>query len=159
MPLQTVEGQADGIAEATNRSGLSVGYLGNLGTEADPEHDQFAVWPTRTGAPLLLGPVHDNLIAEFVDVNDRGQVVGMTGTLNPISGFGEAQGVTWQRGWESVKPLAVPSAARKHAVLVTQLNDVNNRGAVVGNVFGLAAKDYGALRAIYPVVWTCAFGR
>ncbi len=41
----------------------------------------------------------------------------------------------------------------------TQLNDINNRGDIVGNVFGLAAKDYGALRRIDPVYWTCQFDR
>ncbi len=56
VPLRTAPGRADGIAEATNRAGLTVGYLGNL-TDADPESDQFAVWRTRTAEPQLLGPV------------------------------------------------------------------------------------------------------
>jgi hypothetical protein len=43
--------------------------------------------------------------------------------------------------------------------VVAQLHDINERGTIVGNVFGLAAKDFGALRRIYPVRWTCAFGR
>ena len=49
IPLETEPGRADGAAEATNRSGLTVGYLGNLGTDEDPESDQAAVWPTRDG--------------------------------------------------------------------------------------------------------------
>jgi hypothetical protein len=44
-------------------------------------------------------------------------------------------------------------------VLVTNLNDINQRGAIVGNVFGLTGKDYSKLRRIDPVLWTCAFGR
>ena len=50
VPLKTVPGQSDGIAEATNRSGLTVGYLGNQ-TETEPESDQGAVWRTRTAEP------------------------------------------------------------------------------------------------------------
>lgn len=42
--------------------------------------------------------------------------------------------------------------------VVTGLNDIDVRGAIVGNVYGLAAKDDGALRRIDPVLWRCAFG-
>ena len=158
VALKTIRGRADGIAEATNRSGLTVGYLGTLGTEKEPESDQGAVWRSRTAAPLVLGAVRPNVITELVDVNDRGQAAGMTGPLNPDTGFGHAKPVIWQTGWSSLRPLPIPAGARVNPVLVTNLNDVNNRGAVVGNVFGLAAKDYSALRRIDPVLWTCAFG-
>jgi hypothetical protein len=43
-------------------------------------------------------------------------------------------------------------------VVVTDLNDINSRGDIVGNVYGLAGKDYSKLRRIDPVLWTCAFG-
>jgi hypothetical protein len=158
VPLKTVRGQADGIAEATNRSGLTVGYLGNQ-SPTDPEMDQFAVWKTRTSEPQLLGKRSPNVIAELVDVNDRGQAIGMTGTLDPNSGFVHGNAVIWQTGWADVRPLAVPAAARVNPVLVTQLNDVNAGGAIVGNVYGLSGKAYDKLRRIDPVLWTCAFGR
>src|SRR5262245_6204768 len=152
IPLKTVPGRADGIADATNRAGLTVGYLGNLGTDADPESDQFAVWRTRTAEPQLLGPVRPNLITEFVDVNDRGQVVGMTGTLNPRTGFALARAVIWRTGWPSVRPLSIPAESRRaNPVAVPQLNDLNNQGAIVGTVYGLASKDYASLRRIDPV--------
>ncbi len=35
----------------------------------------------------------------------------------------------------------------------------NARGAIVGNVYGLAAETFSELRRIYPVLWTCPFGR
>ena len=158
IPLRTVPGRADGIAEATNGSGLTVGYLGTLGTDTDPESDQAVAWRSRTGEPLLLGPARPNLIAELVDVNEHSQAVGMTGTLNPDTGFKLSKPVVWRTRWSSLHPLPIPAASRANPVLVTSLNDVNNRGAVVGNVFGLAAKDYSALRRIDPVLWTCAFG-
>ena len=66
-------GQSDGIAEATNQGGLTIGYLGNQ-TETEPESDQGAVWRTRTAEPVLLGAARANLITELVDVNDRGEV-------------------------------------------------------------------------------------
>jgi hypothetical protein len=43
--------------------------------------------------------------------------------------------------------------------VVTQLHDINARGAIVGNVYGLTGPDYSKLRRIYPVLWRCAFGR
>ena len=42
-------------------------------------------------------------------------------------------------------------------MVVTNLNDINARGDVVGNVYGLARPDYEALRRIDPVVWRCPF--
>ena len=159
VPLRTAPGRADGIAEATNRAGLTVGYLGNQ-TDTEPESDQFAVWRTRTAKPLLLGPVRPNLIAEFVDVNDRRQAVGMTGTMNPKTGFILGGARIWQAGWTRTRPLAAPAASRRaNPILVTALNDVNNGGAIVGTVYGLASKDYASLRRVDPVVWTCAFRR
>ena len=98
IPLKTTPGQADGIAEATNHAGLTVGYLGNQ-SKTEPEMDQFAVWRTRAAAPQLMGPSRANLIAEFADVNDRGQAVGMTGTMNPKTGFHPARAVIWRTGW------------------------------------------------------------
>ena len=43
-------------------------------------------------------------------------------------------------------------------MVITQLNDINARGAIVGDVSGLTAKDFGELSRIYPVLWKCPFG-
>jgi probable HAF family extracellular repeat protein len=161
VPLKTVPGRADGIAEATNHAGLTVGYLGNLGTIQDPENGQIAIWRTRKAAPRLIGPVRPYAIAELVDVNDRGEATGMTGTIDPKTGFHlNVKAVIWRSGWSRLHSLAVPAASRRaNPVLVPQLNDINSRGAIVGNVYGLSAPDYDKLRRIDPVLWTCAFGR
>jgi probable HAF family extracellular repeat protein len=159
VPLKTAAGRADGAAEATNRSGLIVGYLGNLGTPADPERGNAVVWQSRTAQPRLLGrPAPPYAIAELVDVNDRGQAAGMSGNLTK-NGFPLSKPAIWRTGWTSLRPLRIPPASRKSRVVVTNLNDVNRRGDIVGNVYGLAAPDFSALRRIDPVLWTCAFGR
>jgi hypothetical protein len=93
-----------------------------------------------------------------VDVNDRGQAAGMSGTLTS-TGVMLSEPRIWRSGWASLKELRVPAASRQSRVVITNLNDINNRGDIVGNVYGLAAKDYGALRRIDPVLWTCAFVR
>jgi hypothetical protein len=97
---------------------------------------------------------------EFVDVNDRGEAAGMPATLNPQTGFTLEQPVIWRTGWTSVRPVAVPAASRRaNPVVVTSLNDVDNRGTIAGTVIGLGGKDYSKLRRIDPVLWMCAFGR
>ena len=166
VALKTAPDRADGAAQATNRSGLTVGYLGNLGTDGipgvpntDPERGNAVVWQSRTARPRLLGrpaPVH--VIAELVDVNDRGQAAGTAGKLTK-NGFTEAEPRIWRTGWTSLRPLPIPAASRKSRVVITNLNDINNQGAIVGNVYGLAAKDFSKLRRIDPVLWKCAFGR
>jgi len=106
-----------------------------------------------------MGPVEPWLIAEFADVNDRGQAIGMTGPMDPRTGFKLASPVIWQAGWNDVRPLALPRESMTQPVLVTELNDINDDGTIVGNAFALTAKRYDALRGIHPVLWTCAFGR
>jgi probable HAF family extracellular repeat protein len=159
IPLKTPPGRADGAAEATNRSGLTVGYLGNLGTNRDPESDQAAVWRTRTAEPRLIGRPRSYAYAELVDVNDRGQAAGMFGTFTK-HGFTVAKPAIWRPGWRSLRTISVPAVSRRaNPVVVTELNDINSHGAIVGNVYGLAGKAFNKLRRIDPVLWTCAFGR
>jgi probable HAF family extracellular repeat protein len=159
IALQTAPGRADGAAEATNRSGLTVGYLGNLGTDQDPESDQAAVWPRRGAAPLLIGPADPYAYTELVDVNDRGQAIGMSGTFTEDL-FPVARPAVWRRGWRHLRVIPIPARARRaHPVVVAQLNDINSRGDVVGNAYGLAAEAYDALSRVYPVRWTCPFGQ
>jgi hypothetical protein len=106
-----------------------------------------------------MGRRAPNVIAELVDVNDRGQAAGMSGTLNPNTGFTVSQPIIWRTGWAGLHALPVPAASRRaNPVLVTNLNDINEGGAIVGNVFGLSGKDFSKLRRIDPVLWTCAFG-
>ena len=159
IPLKTAPGRADGAAEATNRSGMTVGYLGNLGTEQDPESDQAAVWRTRGAAPVLIGAADTYAYGELVDVNDRGQAIGMSGTFTDEL-FPVAQPAIWRPGWGQLRAIPIPARVRRaHPVVIAQLHDINAHGAVVGNAYGLAAKTYSALRRIYPVRWTCPFGR
>ena len=157
IPLQTAPGQADGAAEATNRFGLTVGYLGNLGTDSDPEHDVAVVWQTQAAEPLLLARASPgDTYAELVDVNDRGQAAGMSGRFTE-NGFAVAKTAIWQPGWTGLRTLSVPHATRHHRVVIAGLHDINAHGAIVGDVFGLAGKAYNKVQRIYPVLWTCPF--
>lgn len=157
IALGTAPDRADGAAEATNRSGLTVGYLGNLGTDDDPERDNATVWSSATAAPMLLGPPAPPLgFSELVDVNDRGQAAGATGRFTP-SGFTLFEPAIWRTGWTAMRPLRIPAAARNSRVVIAYAHDINARGNVVGNVYGLSAREFGALRRIHPVLWRCPF--
>jgi uncharacterized membrane protein len=157
--LGTAPGRADGAAEATNRLGLTVGYLGNLGTETDPENDFATVWARGAVEPQFLERATlQDTYAELVDVNDRAQAAGMSGTFTS-TGFPRARPAVWQTGAPGLRLLPVPRATRRHRVLSTELHDVNARGDIVGDVFGLSAAAFDNLQRVYPVRWTCPFGR
>jgi probable HAF family extracellular repeat protein len=157
LPLTYPRGRGDGVANASNGTGLVVGLLGNAGTAGSPESDQAAVWPTADAAPRLLGPSTPYAYAELLDVNEEGQAIGALGTFTK-QGFPLTRGALWQPGWTGLHPLPVPTASRRSRVVVTALDDVNDHGAVVGNVYGLSGPSYDELRRIDPVLWTCPFG-
>ena len=92
-----------------------------------------------------------------MDVNERGQAAGATGRFTK-DGFTLFEPAIWRTGWTSLRPLRIPARTRKSRVVVSYVTDINDRGDVVGNVYGLTAKDFGALRRIDPVVWRCPFG-
>jgi probable HAF family extracellular repeat protein len=158
VALRHPAGRGDGVANASNGAGLIVGLLGNTGTDREPESDQAAVWRSLRAGPKLLGPATPWAYAELFDVNERGQAVGALGSFTK-RGFPVARGTIWQQGWERMHPVPIPAAARGNRVLVTALDDINARGAFVGNVYGLSAPAYDKLRRIDPVLWTCAFAR
>jgi hypothetical protein len=106
---------------------------------------------------MLSGAGPADTYGELVDVNDHGQAAGMSGSFT-TDGFPVVKPAIWRTGWSSLRTIGVPAAARHHNVVSTQLNDINARGAIVGNVFGLKAKDFGALERVYPVLWKCPFG-
>lgn len=165
VALKTASGRADGSAGASNRSGLTVGYLGNLGTDGipgvpntDPERDNAVVWQSRTAAPRFLGrPAAVHAYGELIDVNDRGQAAGVFGTFTK-TGFPLFTPAIWRTGWSDLRPLPIPAASQGNRVVVAQTNDINARGEIVGDVYGLSGKAFDKLRRIDPVLWTCAFG-
>lgn len=160
VALQTAPDRADGIAEATNSHGLSVGYLGNQ-TPKEPERDEARVWSSHHATPRLLASVSaKHTLAELVDVNDQGQAAGMSGTFVEKGGNGFPSSMVpavWQKGWASLRALPLPPVQQGPPVVIATVHDINAEGVVVGDVFRLDRPDPSALRSIDPVVWTCAF--
>ena len=158
IALKTVPGRADGAAEATNLSGLTVGYLGNLGTDSDPETDQAAVWPTRTAEPLLFGPPDPFAYAELVDVNDRGQAAGMSGTFTK-NGFPVVKPAIWRPGWAASAPF--PSRPGLELIASSARSSTTSTPAERSPATSTAsrARPSASFVASTPSLWTCPFGR
>jgi uncharacterized membrane protein len=154
--LKTAPGRSNGIAEATNRSGLTVGLLGKGDLGAD--ETGAVVWQSRSAKPRLLGRPAPHRLVELADINDRGQAVGSSGAVTKDR-FVLAQPRIWRTGWTSLRPIGIPPELERSPVVVTAVNDINNRGEIVGTVYGFARKDLASVRRIDPVLWTCQFGR
>ena len=119
---------------------MTVGYLGNLGTDTDPESDQAAVWRTRTAAPQLIGPAGPAKPTRSSSTSTTADRPPGCRARFTEDGFPVAEPAIWRTGWTACAAFAIPAAARAHPVVVTQLNDINARGAIVGNVYGLAGQ-------------------
>ena len=77
-------------------------------------------------------------LAELVDVNDRGEVAGVSGSFNPRNGCSVRPAPRLaDRARQAPAPACDPCRLRANRVVVTDLNDINNGGAILGNVFGL----------------------
>ena len=160
VALKTAPGRADGAAEATNRSGLTVGYLGTFRTDGGPESDQAAVWRTRTAEPQLMGPTTPLRLRgarrrqrPWTGRRHVGRVheERLPSSPSPRSG---------RRDLHACGPSPSPPRPVERTASSSRSSTTSTPAAtIVGNVFGLAAADFGALRRIDAVLWTCAFDR
>ena len=118
IALQTVPGWPTARRSRRTAAGLTVGYLGNLGTDGvpgvpntDPERDRAVVWESLTAVPRVLGrPARPHDYAALVDVNDRGQAAGMAGRFTN-TGFARFRPMIWRAGWANLRPLPVPAGS------------------------------------------------
>jgi hypothetical protein len=111
----------------------------------------------------LSAAEHSELVEEFAVPSDLDGVRGLARRVLEhgarVRHFPVVEPAIWRTGWADLRTLRVPAASRAHRVVATQLNDINARGSIVGDVYGLAAKDFSKLQRVYPVLWTCPFGR
>ena len=116
IPLKTSPVRADGAAEATNRSGLSVGYLGNLGTDGvlgvkkhDPSAKRRRLEIARgTTAPVWDRPRRPTPSLDWVDVNDKGPKRRGMSAHPTNTGFSLSAPRIWRTAAATLKPIPVP---------------------------------------------------
>lgn len=153
-PLPALPGHRWTNAWSINSDGVVSGW--SRQQPNDDGENNPVIWD-KSGSVVALKTLPDRADGAAEATNRTGLTVGASGSFTK-DGFTLFEPAIWQPGWTSLKPLRIPAASRNSRVVIAYVHDINNRGAIVGNVYGLAAKEFGALRRIDPVLWTCAFG-
>jgi probable HAF family extracellular repeat protein len=97
-------GGPDGFATGANNSGQVVGWAENTvhdPTCAAPQVLQFraVIWDTRHRGMTQLPPLAGDTVSAATAINDRGQVVGISGVCdNAVGAFSAIHAVLWDRG-------------------------------------------------------------
>ncbi len=151
-PLPTFPGGTNGFATGVNSRGQVVGWAEN-GVE-DPTCNapvtlQFraALWEPRSDAMTELPPLPGDSTSAATAVNDRGQVVGISGDCaNAVGGFSARHAVLWEKDG-SVSRIGDLGGEAWHTPM-----DINNRGEVVG--FGNPDDVPGASFGIRAWYWS-----
>jgi len=149
-PLPTFGG-TNGFATGTNNRGQTVGWAENLvhdPTCVAPQVLQFraALWGRNPARMRELRPLPGDTVSAATALNDRGQVVGISGFCDQAVGrFSAVHPVLWERG--KVIPLGTLGGVAWNTPMA-----INERGDVVGFANHSAA-DAGELRP-HAFRWT-----
>ena len=156
IALPTLGGN-NGFAAGSNRLGQIVGWAEN--GKADPtctgtQVEQFraVVWEARTYRPRELDPLGGDSTSAGVAINDRGQVVGISGACgNAVGGVSASHAVLWD------------ARGRPHDlgnIGGTQWNTpdaINDRGVVTGFANVPGGPTAGSLHP-HAFIWTAQTG-
>jgi probable HAF family extracellular repeat protein len=149
-PLPTLGGN-NGFATGVNNRGQVVGWAENTihdPTCNAPQVLQFraVVWDTRRDHLHELHPLPGDTVSAATAINDRGQVVGISGICaNAVGGFSAAHAVLWENGTPT--DLGNIGGAAWNTPMA-----INHRGEVVGFA-NLPDGDPGAFNA-HAFLWT-----
>jgi probable HAF family extracellular repeat protein len=149
-PLPTLGG-THGFATGTNNLGQTAGWAENKvrdSTCVRPQVLQFraVVWGPRSGEIRELPPLPGDTVSSATALNDRGQVVGISGYCDQAIGrFSAIHAVLWQGG------KAVPLGTLGGVAWNTPMS-INQRGDVVG-FSNVSAADGGDFNP-HAFLWT-----
>ncbi len=150
--LPTWPGGTNGFATGVNNRGQVVGWAEN-GIEDPtcnpPVVHQFraAIWDTRTGEMRELPPLPGDSTSAATAINQRGQVVGISGQCsNAVGGFSAQHAVVWGRDGRPVE-IGNLGGEAWHTPM-----DINERGDIVG--FGNPATVPGDAFGVVAFLWT-----
>jgi probable HAF family extracellular repeat protein len=149
-PLPTLGG-TNGFATGTNNKGQTVGWAENTvhdPTCVPPQVLQFraVVWGPKKRQIRELPPLPGDTVSAATALNNRGQVVGISGICDRAVGrFSAIHAVLWQDG----KPINIGNLG---GVAWNTPMSINQRGDVVGfsNVSAAAGGNFGA----HAFLWT-----
>jgi len=148
--LPTLGGN-NGFATGVNQPGQVVGWAEN--TVQDPTCNppqvlQFraVIWGPREGRIQQLSPLPGDTVTAATAINDRGQVVGISGICdNAVGRFSARHAVLWEHG--TVTNLGNLGGVAWHTPMA-----VNHRGDVVG--FSNLPGDQGGRFNAHAFLWT-----
>ncbi len=149
-PLPTLGG-TNGFATGANNQGEIVGWAENTVHDATcvpPQVLQFraVVWGPRPGQIRELPPLPGETVSAATALNNRGQVVGISGICDRAVGrFSAVHAVIWQDG----RPTDLGTLG---GVAWNTPMSINQRGDVVG--FGNASAAAGGSFAVHAFLWT-----
>jgi probable HAF family extracellular repeat protein len=149
-PLPTLGG-TNGFATGANNQGEIVGWAENTVHDATcvpPQVLQFraVVWGPRPGQIRELPPLPGDTVSAATALNNRGQVVGISGICDRAVGrFSAVHAVIWQDG----RPTDLGTLG---GVAWNTPMSINQRGDVVG--FGNASAAAGGSFAVHAFLWT-----
>jgi probable HAF family extracellular repeat protein len=149
-PLPTLGG-TNGFATGTNNSGVTVGWAENTvhdPTCVPPQVLQFraVVWGPPPDRIRELPPLPGDTVSAATALNDRGQVVGISGICDRAVGrFSAIHDVLWQNG----QPTDLGSLG---GVAWNTPMAIDERGEVVG--FANSSAAAGGHFAVHAFLWT-----
>ena len=149
-PLPTLGG-TNGFATGTNNKGETVGWAENTvhdPTCVAPQVLQFraVVWGPKEGQIQELPPLPGDTVSAATAINDRGQVVGISGICDRAVGrFSAIHAVLWQDG-------EVIDLGSLGGVAWNTPMAINDRGDVVG--FSNVSAAAGGGFAAHAFLWT-----
>jgi len=154
MTVLPTLGGTHGFAAGANNRGQVVGWAENTvedDTCSDPQVFQFraVVWEKQRGEwqARELVPFGDDTVSSATAINDRGQVVGISGICsNAVGGFSAIRAVLWERDGTVVEIGTLGGVAWNTAMAI------NDRGQVVG--FSNTSADDGDAFNEQAFIWT-----
>lgn len=152
MRALDTHGGTHGFAAGVNNRGQVVGWAETAEEDSSciaPQQLGFvgAMWDTRRGDRIhKLPPLPGDSTSTGNAINDRGQIVGISGNCsNAVGGFSARTAVLWENG----KPIDLGNFG---APAWNTPVGINNQGAVVG--FANAAGTEGDIFNDRPFIWT-----
>lgn len=146
-PLPPLPGGTHSFATGTNNLGLTVGWAENGVVDSEcaaPQKLRFraVVWGPNGNIVRQLPPLPGDTVSAATAINDRGQVVGISGVCDQAAGrFSARSSVLWQNG----HPVDIGDFG---GVAWNTPNMINQRGDVVG--FANASEADGGAQNFRP---------
>jgi probable HAF family extracellular repeat protein len=140
-PLPTFDGGNNGFATGANNFGQVVGWAENGVHDSScvaPQVLQFraALWEPRKNRMRQLRPLGNDATSAATAINDKGQVVGISGACGTaVGGFSAEHAVMWENGVPKPSP-HLGGVAWNTPMAINELGDVagfSNRSPDVGN--------------------------